>query len=180
MLFSRALDPLPQYDYCPAKYPNFYSVAAKLGIYVSYKPISSTALGSFSVSRNTISLSSHDEIVFLHELSHGVHSTFVDLTTYDRDKAEIVAEVAALTLAYLCGVSKGYEFQAYEYVKEYCHDNSPDAVLKKIMGVLTDVERIVQIVLDNADQGEVIAPEVADESLFAPVNEESVGAISLF
>ena len=173
-------DPLPQYDYRPAKYPNFYSVAAKLGISVSYKPISSTALGSFSVSRNTISLSSYDEIVFLHELSHGVHSTFVDLTTYDRDKAEIVAEVAALTLAYLCGVNKGYEFQAYEYVKEYSHDSNPEGVLKKIMGVLTDVEKIVQIVLDNADQEEVTTPEVANESLFTPVKEEFVGITSLF
>ena len=118
--------------------------------------------------------------MFLHELSHGVHSTFVDLVTYDRDKAEIVAEVAALTLAYLCGVSKGYEFQAYEYVKEYCHDNNPDGVLKKIMGVLTDVEKIVQIVLDNADQEEVTAPEVANESLFDPVKEKFVGVTSLF
>ena len=60
---------------------------------------------------------------------------------------EIVAEFSAIVLCQLSGIS-GYEDQSYKYIREYCKDDKTDAaVLKRIMGVLADVEKIVDEVL---------------------------------
>ena len=147
--------------YEPKQYPPFFDVAKKLGIDVSYRPMAANYLGKFSLHTNKIQLCAHDAVVYYHELAHAVHSTFVDLRVYDSQKAEIVAEFSACVLAEISSIH-GYESQGYEYILHYCKNDEkkPEGVLKKIMSVLTDVDRIVTTVLEAADE-EVLEPAAA-------------------
>lgn len=149
---------LPEINYRPKQYPPFFEVADKLGITVEYRPMRGKYLGRFTPSTETIQLCAEDAVVYYHELAHAVHNTFVDLKTYDKAKAEIVAEFCAVTLCELSGIG-GYQWQGYEYIKRYCGGvTKPETVLKKIMGVLNDVERIIKIVL-NASEDKMPAVE---------------------
>lgn len=140
---------LPEFDYKPKIYPPFLDVAQKLNLKIEYRPMQGNFLGRYTTRNKKIQLCSHDSNVYYHELSHAVHDTFVDIKRYDKAKAEIVAEFSACVLSELSG-QKGYEFQGYEYIKRYCGgEDKPEAVLKKIMGVLNDVEKIVGIILDT-------------------------------
>ena len=143
-------EPLPTFDYKPKKYPPFFDVADKLGVKVEYKALRSNYYGRYTSGEGKIELCSKDVVVYYHELAHAVHDTFVDLRKCDTAKKEIVAELSALVLCEISGVS-GYEWQGYRYISAYCADPKPETALKKIMGVLNDVEKIVAIVLDATE-----------------------------
>ena len=143
---------LPHFDYRPQEYPRFFDVAKKLNLTVEYRPLSANYLGRYMPQLSLIQLCSWDNNVYYHELSHAVHNTFVDLATYDRNKAEIVAEFSACVLSELSNSSGGYEFQGHEYLKKYCGNDKPEQILKKIMGVLNDVEKVVEIILDTTEE----------------------------
>lgn len=142
--------PLPTFDYKPKTYPPFFDVADKLGVKVEYKALRSDYYGRYTTTTKSIELDSHDVVVFYHELAHAVHDTFVDLRTCDKANKEIVAELAALVLCEISGVS-GYQWQGYKYISAYCADSKPETALKKAMSVLNDVERVVSIVLDATE-----------------------------
>ena len=143
--------PLPERpDYTPEQKPTFFDAADKLGIDVHYTPFKTNFLGRYSVRTNSIRLCSEDAVVYYHELSHAVHATFVDLRAFDRKKAEVVAEFSALVLANIAGVS-GFEKQGFDYINEYARDHKPGNVLREIMSVLNDVEKIVNTVLAVSD-----------------------------
>ena len=144
-------EPLPDYGYSPKTYPPFFDVAEKLGVSVEYRPMRANFLGRYSAGTTSIQLCSQDAHVYYHELAHAVHNTFVDLKTYDPDKAEIVAEFTACVLCELTNI-KGYESQGYEYIRHYCGgETKPEGVLKKIMGVLSEVEKIVLRVMKTGE-----------------------------
>ena len=143
-------EPLPTFDYTPKTYPPFFDVAEKLGVKVEYKALRSDYYGRYTSGQRKIELCSEDAVVYYHELAHAVHDTFVDLRKCDKTKKEIVAELSALVLCEISGVS-GYEWQGYKYISNYCADSKPENVLKKIMGVLNDVEKIVSIILKASE-----------------------------
>lgn len=141
---------LPNFNYRPQTYPHFFDVANKLNLKVEYRPLQANYLGRYHPQLSLIQLCSWDSNVYYHELAHAVHNTFTDLTKYDRNKAEIVAEFSACVLSELSNASGGYEFQGYEYIQRYCgNEEKPEQVLKKIMSVLNEVEKVVGIVLDT-------------------------------
>jgi Zn-dependent peptidase ImmA (M78 family) len=147
-------EPLPdEIASVPAIYPPFYEVAERLGIEVRWSPIDENAYGYFSVLNNSITLHSEDAFIYFHELAHAVHNTFVNLRTIDINRAEIVADVAAAVLCQLQGIS-GYQVQTYEYVRRYCRDKAPQAVLRAVMSALTDVEQVVNKIIDVAQQSQ--------------------------
>ncbi|MBQ4494265.1 MAG: hypothetical protein II968_00705 [Selenomonadaceae bacterium] len=141
---------LPTFDYAPKTYSPFFDVAEKLGVKVEYKALRSDYYGRYTSGQGKIELCSEDAVVYYHELAHAVHDTFVDLKTCDKAKKEIVAELSALILCEISGIS-GYQWQGFKYIGAYCADSKPETVLKKIMGVLNDVEKIVSIVLDATE-----------------------------
>lgn len=143
-------EPLPTFDYRPKVYPPFFDVTEKLGVKVEYKACRADYFGRYTTTTKTIELDSHDVVVYYHELAHAVHDTFVELRTCDKAKKEIVAEFAACTLCELSGVS-GYQWQGFKYIAHYCTDSKSETVLKKIMGIMNDVEQIVSIVLDATE-----------------------------
>ena len=147
-------NPLPyDHDYRPHKYPTFFDVADKLGINVSYRPITSNYLGQYSIITNSIKLCSQDAIVYYHELAHAIHATFVDLRVFDRNKAEVVAEFSALVLANIAGVN-GFEVQGFDYIEHYAKEHIHNSIMQEIFSVLNDVEKIVTTVL-NVSEDEV-------------------------
>ncbi|MBQ7554338.1 MAG: hypothetical protein IJT46_08315 [Bacteroidaceae bacterium] len=146
--------PLPyDHEYCPHDYPIFFDVAEKLGINVSYRPMTSNYLGQYSISTNSIKLCSQDAIVYYHELAHAIHATFVDLRVYDKAKSEVVAEFSALVLANIAGVN-GFEAQGFDYIEHYAKEHSHNSIMQEIFSVLNDVEKIVTTVL-NVSEDEV-------------------------
>ena len=143
-------EPLPTFDYTPKTYPPFFDVAEKLCVKVEYKALRSDYYGRYTSGQRKIKLCSEDAVVYYHELAHAVHDTFVDLRKCDKAKKEIVAELSALVLCEISGVS-GYQWQGYKYISAYCADSKPETALKKAMSVLNDVEKIVSIVLDASE-----------------------------
>ena len=139
---------LPFYDYSPKTYPPFFDVAEKLDIEVSYKPLRGNFYGQYNISNNDIILCSDSAVTYYHELAHAIdHKVNGDLRNNDKSRNEIVAEFSAIVLCQLSGIS-GYEDQSYQYIREYCkHSKTDAAILKKIMGILADVEKIIDTVL---------------------------------
>lgn len=136
--------------YEPTTHPTFFDAAEKLGVEVTYKPLKSKYLGRYSVHTNKIELCAEDAVVYYHELAHAVHATLVDLTVYDQDRAEIIAEFSALVLANIAGIS-GFEQQGFDYIASYAATHKPDKVMQEIFSILKDVEAIVNKVLSISD-----------------------------
>ena len=143
---------LPSFDYSPKTYPPFFDVAEKLGIEVTYKPLRSNYFGLYNSHFDKITLCSEDAITYYHELAHALDNRLnPDFHKFSKERKEIVAEFAGLILCQLSGIS-GYEDQSYQYIKEYCKKDKTDAaVLKSIMSVLADVEKIVELVLSVSE-----------------------------
>ena len=79
-----------------------------------------------------------------------------DLNKNLKNRNEIVAEFSAIVLCQLSGV-EGYEDQSYKYIKHYCEkDKTDNAILKSIMKILSDVEKIVNEVLKVSSDFEVL------------------------
>lgn len=143
------LDYIP--DFVPSEQPPFWDVADQLGIKVSYIPMMGNYLGQYNMLSNTIKLCSEDAVVYFHELAHAVHNTFTDLRKCPHDVAETVAEFSAVVLAHIQGIA-GYEKQGWDYIKSATKNrNTPEAALKFIMQCLTDVEKVVTIILETAE-----------------------------
>ena len=147
---GQELDCIP--DFVPPEPPPFWNVAEKMGIKVSYSPMLSNFLGRFNMRSNRIQLCSKDAVVFFHELAHAVHNTFTDLQSCPHDVAEVVAEFSAITLAHIQGI-KGFERQGWEYIQAVTKSkDTPEAALKFIMQCLADVEKVVSIILNAAEE----------------------------
>ena len=140
-------------DYTPPEMPPLYKAAEVLGVKVYWKPISRAAYGYYRPGDNEISLGSYESIVWFHELVHAVRETLAD-TKKDPDREEIIAEITAAVLMQMQFGETGYHQQSYEYVKHYCKDRSPDAVIKAVMGVLKDCEEVIVKILDAANEAE--------------------------
>lgn len=140
--------PAPQ-TYEPREKPPLYDVAAKLNLEVRYEPFHADYLGSYSPGKGRIILAATDPVVYFHELAHAVHHKLIGLDKSKRAEAEVIAETAAAVLCQIQGIT-GYEFQAYEYLEAYTEKMKMDDVLKVIMKVLSDVERIVEKILELA------------------------------
>ena len=140
-------------DYTPPEMPPLYKAAEVLGIKVYWKPISRAAYGYYRPGDNEISLGSYESIVWFHELVHAVRETLAD-TKKDPDREEIIAEITAAVLMQMQFGETGYHQQSYEYVKHYCKDRSPNAVIKAVMGVLKDCEEVIVKILDAANEAE--------------------------
>ena len=138
-------------DYKPPEMPPLYKASEKLGIRVYWKPMSRAAYGYYRPGDNSITLSSTDYVVWFHELAHAVRETLAD-THADPDREEIIAETTASVLMEMQFGDHSYQQQAYEFIKHYCSDKSPEFVMKTVMGVLKDVEEVVNKILDAANE----------------------------
>ena len=138
-------------DYTPPEMPPLYKAAEKLGIRVYWRPMSQAAYGYYRPGDNSITLSSTDYVVWFHELAHAVREKLAD-TNADPNREEIIAETTASVLMEMQFGDHSYQQQAYQYIQSYCTDKSPEFVMKTVMGVLKDVEEVVNKILDAANE----------------------------
>lgn len=143
--------PLYTENYKPEKTPPFLDVAEKMGIDVKWKPIHMAAYGYYLPKDNSITLCSQDYVVYFHELAHAVHSKIENDWNKDNGRCEIIAEFSAVVLAEMSGIN-GYEFQAYEYIKNYTDGKDCKSTLKAIADVLNTVEKVVGKILSVSNQ----------------------------
>lgn len=128
-------------DYDPPKPPPLIEVAARLGCKVTWQGGGGMYLGSYSPTTKDISLMSHEDSVFFHELSHAAHDTFSKKMGPGQDPyRETVAEFSAAVLARMFG--QRTDRHAYQYIKRYSGDP-----VKAIMKVMKDVEKVLDIIL---------------------------------
>ena len=152
-------------DYKPPQMPPLYKAAEKLGIRVYWKPMTRAAYGYYSPGDNSITLSSSEFCVWFHELTHAVRQTLAD-TNADPDREEIIAETTASVLMEMQFGNHSYQEQAYHFIKYYCADKSPEFVIKTVMGVLKDVEEVINIILDAANEAATSGTVAEQTALF--------------
>lgn len=155
-------------DYTPEELPPLWDAAKNLGIPVNYVPICKDALGTYHITQDKISLYADNAGVYFHELAHAVEHHYVhNLMMLDRNIAETTAEFAAMVLCQITHVD-GYERQGFDYIASYAETKKSvdkyEHVLKIIMSIMTDVEKIVNIIL-NAAEG--ILPDKKIQALAA-------------
>lgn len=138
-------------DYRPPELPPLYDAAEALGIKIYWKPTSRPVYGYYRPGDNSITLSSTDYVVWFHELAHAVREKLAD-TKADPDREEIIAETSASVLMEMQFGDHSYQQQAYQYIQSYCADKSPEAVIKAVMGVLKNVEEVINKILDAANE----------------------------
>jgi antirestriction protein ArdC len=139
-------EPLEKYDYKPEVLPPFYDICQKLGIAVYWKPASKPAYGWYSPTSDSITMQSTDWAVFYHEACHSIRERIAD--TKDIATEEIVAELSSAVLMAMNGINS-YQKQAYDYIRQYCQDKTPDKVLQTIFKSLHAVEEVVNIILNG-------------------------------
>lgn len=144
--------PLPEVNYEPSDPPPFLDVAEKLGIKVYWQPYHASALGYYRLSDKSITLCSHDYVVFFHELAHALHDQIEPIANLPDSKTEVVAELTAAILCEMLGVS-GYQTQAYSYIKKYTGGMDIKGVLKAVCSVINIVEQIVNKILRTSEKG---------------------------
>ena len=147
-------DPLPSHE--PAQPPVLLGVAKAWGLNVSWAPCTSSVLGAYCQDAETITLYSHEQEVFLHELSHAAHFRALACKSrdLDKDRKEIVAQMAAAVLARVYGVAMHEDF-SQDYVRSYAQGKDLGRVL---MGLLSDVQKTVDIIITTANALEASEP----------------------
>jgi len=143
-------EPIDYPDYTPEEMPPLINVAKALGIKVRYTPFTKRFWGCFKYHKNEIQLCTHDVKTFFHELSHAAHNTFRKLKPGQQPEQEIVAETSAAVLCRIYGY-EGFEYHSFKYIQHYVDGMDNIAVIKGIMRVLADVQKVLEIILDTAD-----------------------------
>lgn len=131
-------------DYSPPSIPPLSDVADHYGVKVRYGAFAGRYYGAYSPSKKDIILCSHDEEVFFHELAHAVHGTITPLKPGQDPHQEIVAETVAATLCVMYGF-EGSLYDCKKYIEAYSGGKDP---LRSIMQVLSDVEKVLEKILD--------------------------------
>lgn len=142
---------LPEVSYNPKQLPPLYEVAERLGLSVQYAPKVSTAWGWFNPNQKRIVLCTHQEKTFFHELGHAAHAQFFTLKPGQDADQEIIAETVGAVLCQLYGID-GFEAHAYKYISGYAETESAQSTVKKIMRLLSDIEKCLSIIFDHVDQ----------------------------
>lgn len=142
-------------DCVPPVFPPLWGVAGAFGLTVEYKPTDFGYWGAYDPSRKEIELCTHDAKTYFHELAHAAHDQLLHeqgktLKDESRKDREIVADTSAAVLCQLYGV-EGFEAHVWEYVRGYADVESPEAVLKTVMGLLSSIELVVNLIMSKAE-----------------------------
>lgn len=137
-------------DYKPMELPPLWEVAQKLNLKIEYSPFYGDCYGSYNL-KNMIKLHTYDFKTFYHELAHAVHGSIKKLKGGQHAEQEVVAETVAAVLLQIQGI-EGYEYHSYNYIKHYTEDMNEKDVVKAIMKVLGEVEEVLNIILQVAEE----------------------------
>jgi len=136
-------EPIERTDPDPPELPPLYDVAEQFEVDISYQGHLGRVYGSFRPGEQSISLESHDEPVFWHELAHAAHLRVNGTLKGGQDpKQEAVAELAATVIAGLYG--SDWSGNCWEYIASYSGDP-----LNLCLSVLSEVEKVLVEILNT-------------------------------
>lgn len=95
----------------------------------------------------TITIASPTEKTFFHELSHASQDRLGMIKEgANKNWLEITAELSALVLAELCGltIEQQNKGSTFDYIKMFAKTDSPEAIGKEVLKVIKDIDAIVQ------------------------------------
>jgi len=149
-------DPLP--ELAPANPPALMDVAESFGVKVDYEAFGGDCYGFYRTGDNHIVLCTVDEQVFFHELAHAGHERVLGqkLQGGQDPKQEIVAELSACVLARMFGKKDANEGATFEYIKSYA-EKMKKSVGDAIVSIIADVEKVLTLIIDTANQPKAIA-----------------------
>lgn len=143
-------DPLDYSPITPLAPPPLTEVAEQWGLTISYTAIIQGRYGSYAPRTKQITLCTHDEDVFFHELAHAAHERVKGALKTTQDwQQEILAELTAATLVHLYGRQPN-DGRAFQYIAGYAKKAGMDPH-RACLAVLTDVEQcLAEILADTA------------------------------
>ena len=146
----------------PREPPPLFDVAQAWNIDVDWHSYAGDGFGFYSPSRGMISLATHDEGTFFHELGHAAHHKLLgNLKKGQVWSQEVVAELTASVLAHLYGrkIDLGGN---YRYIRSYAEkaDMTPHRACLK---VIQDVEQCVNLIIreHEPEQAPILEPQPA-------------------
>ncbi len=144
-------EPLNLPEYNPESLPPLIDVAKAWGINVSYKGFLGHAYGSYKIDANEISLATHDEQTFFHELSHAAQKRVwkEGIKGGQIPKQEMAAELSACVLARMFGRKDANEGYTFKYVKSYADEEGKE-LGKALWGVISATEKILKAITKEA------------------------------
>jgi hypothetical protein len=139
-------------DIEPPTAPPLIEVAEKWGVNVKYT-FTSSSWGSYSPSQDAITLATHDESTFFHELAHAAHNRVLKkrgekIQGGQHPFQEIIAELSAATLGLLVGRQTGTEGRSYRYIENYAKEQGIGTV-EACRAVLDDVDQCLQLIMGD-------------------------------
>jgi hypothetical protein len=133
-------------DMTPHQLPPLFEVAARLGVTVTFQPVTPDRLGDFG--HGKINMGTDDPRVFLHELAHAAHqATDPEFLNRSSEYKEVVGDFSACVLATLYGYD--YTGTTWEYLKMFSTDP-----LKAILKAGQHIERVLDLILAEKETGE--------------------------
>jgi len=110
------------------------------------------AWGAYSPMQDDIVLATHDEQVFFHELAHGAHARVLQaekrtIQGGQHWDQEIIAELAAVTLARCYGREVENAGQSYKYIQREAAKEGID-VHRACLSVLKDVQKVLNLITE--------------------------------
>jgi hypothetical protein len=120
------------------------------GVSVKAIPGNYRYAGYYSIDRQEIALATKDECVFFHELAHCAHGILKGgLQGRQEPLQEIVAQLSAQCLCRLVGKSADkFLGTSYRYIEHYA-EKLKLSPLSACTGVLNDVERVLNLILNG-------------------------------
>lgn len=132
-------------------------VAEKWGIEVKGIAFQGGIMGYYQASNSFIALASPEEKTFFHELAHVSQDKLGMLRKERQNKFnEVTAEVSALVLSEVVGRENPNAGATYNYIKGYIGTENKEEIGKYLIKVLSDVEKIVNNIIETAKTGTLI------------------------
>jgi len=123
-------------------------VADKWDLKVVYDSSIHGEYGSFNATDNKIRLCTEDQTTFFHELAHKAHSKIETLKAGQDPEQETIAQLSACVLGSIYGFDvKEYTFN---YISSYVDSNDPKIVSKMCLRVLSKVQKILMMILEES------------------------------
>lgn len=143
-------------DYEPKGLLPLQQVAENWGVRIVYDAPEGMEHGSFNQLSNTIRLCiKNGEKTFFHELSHKAHSKIEKLKGGQDPRQETIAELSAAVLAKIYGYEN--EGFSWNYIAAYNGAKTPEAVGRACMGVLSTVQKILDMILAEESKSQKLA-----------------------
>lgn len=127
----------------PLNHPPLIEVAKAWGIPVNYAPKTAGFWGFYQLGTPSITLCTHDELTWFHELAHAAHHRVKGtLRGGQNEIQEVVAEFVSAVLCEMHGF-RGFIPHAKQYIEAYAKKDASKAVFT----VLDDVRKVLDEIL---------------------------------